>query len=280
MKKTIAVLFSLLLAMMVFHVAIAAEANDETEPTPIDPIVGEETPVENEEPVLIEEEIEPIETEVEEEEETEPVVPGNETDPCEGIAGITPDHPGFWGLERSLERIQELLTFSEEGKINLGLKRARERHCEIIKMLEQKKFQPAEKAKVAYENQLKTVEKRINSFGNGDVEEDSEKLVALKAKIQAQVEAGEKIQAKVKSKMQEKLTEEQKTQLNEMVKNMDRAGFNVRQTVKDKQNKVEVKVKAKLEKSDEEIEKQPEKTTVSSEAKNTGSQIASQARGR
>jgi|GEM_PF-4196231 len=252
MKKTIAILFSLLLAMMVFHVAIAAEANDEATPTPIDPIVGEDTVAEEGEPVLIleENETEPVETN---ETEDEPIVDENATSACDGLYGITPDHPILWGVEKSLERIQELMTFSEEGKINLGLERAQERHCEIIKMMEQKKFEHAEKAKVAYENQLKAVEKKVNSFGNGDVEKDLEKLDALKAKVQAQIDSGDKIQLKLQTKLQTELTAEQKTQLNEMIQSMEKAGYDVKETVKEKQNKVEVKVKAKLEKTDDEL---------------------------
>jgi len=252
MKKTIAILFSLLLAMVVLNIAIA----DENETPEINETAELNETVVVEEPIIEKNETEPIETN---ETEDEPIVDENATSACDGVYGITPDHPILWGLERSLERIQELLTFREESKINLGLERARERHCEIIKMMEQKKLDKAEKAAEAYKETLHKIQDRIKNLGNGDVEKDLEKLNKLKEKIDSQLNK-ERDMIRAKIKLQTDLTGEQRAMLDEIENNLEKAGYDVKEVVKEKKNKVEVKVKAKLEKSDEEQKKQETET--------------------
>ena len=60
------------------------------------------------------------------------------------VAGITPDIPFLWGIDRAIERVTEM--FSENAK----LRHAKERLAEIKVMIQENKIEEAEKVRQSF----------------------------------------------------------------------------------------------------------------------------------
>ena len=69
-------------------------------------------------------------------------------------AGITPDQPVLWGIERALENIDEALTLNKAAKAKKGLAHARERLIEVRAMILEKRIEAAAKAEEKHKQKL------------------------------------------------------------------------------------------------------------------------------
>jgi len=109
------------------------------------------------------------------------------------IAGVTPDFPFWWGLDRAIEGITEM--FSEKAKLN----HAKERLAEVKVMIQENKIEEAEKARQSF-NRL-----RLRVRNQTQIQEHTELMNNLGQKISAI--------ASVKGK----LTEEQRNEIKDLI---------------------------------------------------------------
>lgn len=89
------------------------------------------------------------------------------------VAGITPDQPFLWGLDRAIERITEM--FSEKEK----LRHAKERLAEVKVMIQENKIEEAEKGRQSF-NKL-----RLRVRNQTQIQEHIELMDNLGQKISA-----------------------------------------------------------------------------------------------
>jgi len=105
-------------------------------------------------------------------------------------AGITPDRPILWGLERALERIQLALTFNKVKKAELRLKLAEERLAEMKLMAKKKKVKAMLKAQMIHAkliNQILGENVTINETVGQDENLTKAEKIALRLEKHLQV---------------------------------------------------------------------------------------------
>jgi hypothetical protein len=166
-------------------------------------------------------------------------------------AGITPDQPILWGLERAIERISLALTFNKSAKAKKGLAHARERLMEVKAMIMQKRFGAAEAAQEEYENLMDEVQDNVGAMGDGG-EEDLAEQAEIEAEIEEQQqELGNLNRIKLKLK---NLSESQQNRIREMVQSLNLTTSNINSAVQGKIQKAKIKIKAKTGMTDEEVD--------------------------
>ncbi len=115
----------------------------------------------------------------------------NITEGVENVsAGITPDRPILWGLERALERIQLALTFNKVKKAELRLKLAEERLAEMKLMAKKKKVKAMLKAQMIHAkliNQILGENVTINETVGQDENLTKAEKIALRLEKHLQV---------------------------------------------------------------------------------------------
>jgi paraquat-inducible protein B len=161
-------------------VVTAAETTNET------PEAMEEQPVAEETPEVVAEEAaadETTETEASAVEEVaaEPLIEVSET--TEEDAGITPDSPILYGLERAMERISYSLTLGKSAKAKKGLAHALERLAEVQVMIAEKKLDAAEKASKAHGQELEQVQEDIAEMAMATTKRHCRLLWSLRTKL-------------------------------------------------------------------------------------------------
>ena len=109
------------------------------------------------------------------------------------VAGITPDTPLLWGIDRAMERVTE--TFSERAK----LRHAKERLAEVKVMIQENKIEEAERGRQDFNKLRLRVENKTR------IQEHTELMDNL----------GQKISAIASTKG--KLTEEQKDEIKNLI---------------------------------------------------------------
>ena len=94
----------------------------------------------------------------------------NGTTEIRADAGVAPDSP-FYGLENALERVRLALTFNEQRRAERALDYADERLAEIREMVEEGKFEAAQRARMRYEQKLEAAAEateRVESDSSDD----------------------------------------------------------------------------------------------------------------
>jgi len=166
-------------------------------------------------------------------------------------AGITPDSPLLWGLDRAIERISLALTFGKAAKAKKGLAYAQERLMEVQAMQEQKKLDKANKAKDAFNDLVDEAEENAAEVGDGDAEQDLEDEVEIEKKLDETKKIVEQI-GNLSLRMQG-LTAEQQNQIKAMLANMTQSTSEFKVKIQANKNKAKIKIKAAKGATDEEI---------------------------
>ena len=216
--------FALFIAMLMLLTTVAgAVAVNETEDNETD-VNGEDEPEE--------EAIEDLE-EVEEE------------------AGVTPDQPVLYGLERAMERISLALTLNKAAKAKKGLVHARERLQEVQLMIARKKLEQAEKAQQIHDKIMEQVEEDIEEFGDGE-EQELEDSAEIENELLLYQQRLEKL-ARIRARL-EKVKEHQINKIDMLVGKLNQTQERIRIAVENKQEKTYLKIKARTGMTDEEFE--------------------------
>ena len=181
--------------------------------------------------------------------EEEPLI---ELDPeVEEEAGIGPDQPVLWGLERAIERISLSLTFGRSAKARKGLAHARERLMEVQAMIAAKRLAKAGVAQDAYEDIMDEVEQNVAEAGNGAEEELADEL-EMEAELEEQGELLGEIR-QLKEKVRARLTVEEQQQIQSLVQSLNMTAEGAKVKVQARKDKVKIKIKAQTGLSDEEL---------------------------
>ena len=163
-------------------------------------------------------------------------------------AGVTPDNPVLWGLDRAIERTSLALTFNKAAKAKKGLAYAQERLMEVKLMQEQKKLDKANKSVEAYEDLTEEAAENVEEMGDGDPEAELEDTVEIEEKTQLNKLILNTIRLNVKN-----LNETQQAQVQEMLQAMEGVTSQFAVKVQENKNKVKIKIKAEKGATDEEI---------------------------
>jgi len=203
----------------------------------------EEVEDEDEDEVEVEDE-EENETEEEEEEVIE------DLEEVQEEAGITPDQPVLWGLERAIERISLALTFNKAAKAKKGLVHARERLQEVQLMIARKRLEAAAKAQETYNDIVEDIEENVAELGDGAEEELADEL-EIENELNNQRMLVEKIQ-NIRLRLKN-LSEEQRNRIRTLVGALNTSSESLKVKVIAKMEKARIKIKAKEGLSDEQV---------------------------
>src|SRR3989344_5889504 len=100
-------------------------------------------------------------------------------------AGITPDS-SLYGLDLALEKLQLALAGNDVAKAKFELELAQERLSEISLMVEQKKFDAADKAKEKHREKLESVKSKVLALKADNSEEELDAEVELENELEKQ----------------------------------------------------------------------------------------------
>jgi len=115
-------------------------------------------------------------------------------------SGITPDSI-FWGLDKSIEKIQLLLTFNLVKKTELRLRLADERLAEIEIMIKKRKIKAREKAEIIREDEIKELGNLMEKLK----EKDNRTIINILENLQKHIDKLEQIKEKAPEDAQEGL---------------------------------------------------------------------------
>jgi len=79
-------------------------------------------------------------------------------------AGISPDNPMLWKIELFFEHASAAITSNDAEKINKRMHSAEERAAEMEKMLRWKKTEAAQSAKLAFDDEISTLQQYFSEF--------------------------------------------------------------------------------------------------------------------
>ena len=176
-------------------------------------------------------------------------------------AGTTPDSP-FYGLDNAMDRLRLAFTFNKAKRAEKALQISEERLAEVKAMIEQKRFEQAEKARERHELFIGRARLALE-----DIETDSEEIRARTAlmeitrvqnKIEAHAEKVEEVKARILENHAKDMTEEQLDHLEEVFSNIIEKAQNMEQKVSEKKEQAKIKYKVLSEKTDEEVEEELE----------------------
>jgi len=172
-------------------------------------------------------------------------------------AGTTPDSP-LYGLDNAMDRLRLALTFNKAKRAEKALQISEERLAEVKAMIEQKKFEHAEKAEERHELFVEKARLALE-----DVETDSEeakakhalvKITRVQNKIEAHSEKVAEVKARILENHADDMTEEQLDHLEEIFGKIIEKSENMEQKVAEKKEQAKTKYKVLSEKTDEEVE--------------------------
>lgn len=171
-------------------------------------------------------------------------------------AGITPDQPIRWGIERAIERIDLALTFNKAAKAKKGLAYARERLMEVKTMIADKKLDAAEKAKVEHGKALGKVKQDAEAIdGDLNPEEQLQEQVDIEKEIDEQEKETSDLKEKIEKRTRIQFTDEQKAKIEALTAELSKDLGDARVKIEIKKNKVKIAIQAKTGKSAEEVKK-------------------------
>ncbi len=159
------------------------------------------------------------------------------------------------GLGRALERLDLLLTFDKSAKAEKGLEHARRRLLEVRTLVEQKKFDQAERARARYGESLERVNLRLEEVRDDEnPEAELERKLRIERRLAEHEDLVERLEAEFELRVNGNLTDEQREAIDNLMEAFRNETGKVRLKFESEKDKVRVKLKAKLERSDEEIE--------------------------
>ncbi len=170
----------------------------------------------------------------------------------EADAGVTPDST-FWGLDRALEQIELLLATGNIEKAKIELKHANERLQEVKVMIEAKRFEDAEKAKIKYEEKIEKVKEKVRNIDSDD-DDAVEDEVEIEAEIEEHEQEIDDVERELEIKIKGSLTGEQQAALDALIASFRNSTGKVKIEIKIKRDDIKIKIKQSTGKDDDEIE--------------------------
>ncbi len=171
--------------------------------------------------------------------------------------GITPDSR-LYGLDKAIDRLKLLLTFTQEDKAKIGLNIAHERLLEVKEMINKKDLESAEKAKINYHNTLTNVKSNIKSIKSANSLTEIEKEI----EVENELEELELEKDNIKISIKGQLTPEQEKQILDLINQLDLKFDEIKIELKNKKDSTKLKIKLTTNKSDDEIEREIEEIEI------------------
>ena len=159
------------------------------------------------------------------------------------------------GLGRALERLDLLLTFDKAKKAEKGLAHAQRRLLELRTLLEEKKLDQAEKARLRYESKLREVEGNIEDIKDDkNPEKELDSKLRLESKLLTQEDRLERLESEIELRVNGNLTEEQLGAIATLVASLKNNTGKLRIKMELEQGNAKARIKIKLG-NDNEAEK-------------------------
>jgi len=172
-------------------------------------------------------------------------------------AGIGPDSL-FYGIDRALERISLALSFDKEKKAARGLRHAEERLSEVQAMIEEGKFEDAERAQEDHDALLEEVEAlavELEDEVEGDkAERVLRKITRHQNRIEAHREKLDQTYTRILDARGEELTDEQLVRLDALFDKLRARADAAELKALEREDIVKVRVKERFNITDDEIE--------------------------
>lgn len=181
----------------------------------------------------------------------------------QATAGITPDS-WLYGLDVAIDKISFLLTFDNTAKARKGLEIARERLLEVKEMIEENKFEAAEKAQNKHANVLDKVTSAIANIERTNSTQEIEEEIEIEKELKEHKTKIENIKGelKVKIKIKGEITEEQQALIDSILNSLENKTGKVKIEIDNKKGKTKIKIELETGKSSEEIEDEIEKLEI------------------
>ena len=173
-------------------------------------------------------------------------------------AGITPDS-SLYGLDLALEKLQLALAGNDVAKAKFELELAQERLSEISLMVEQKKFDAADKAKEKHREKLESVKSKVLALKADNSEEELDAEVELENELEKQEDSITEVSQDLDVKVRGQLTPEQQEKLDALIVSLSENSNKVKIEIKNKKDATKVRIKAEKNKNETEVDKLEEK---------------------
>ncbi len=167
---------------------------------------------------------------------------GENTKSTEEIdVGITPDS-AFYGLENAFKKISLAFTFNKEARARKELAISKERLREVKLMIEQNKWDAAQKAKTRHEE----ISGRLKTRFENEVGDDEEEI-ELQAEFESELDEQENEIQEIETRVEIRgdLNEEQKIKLMELIESLRSEGRDVRLKIDSREDRLKIKLKEK-----------------------------------
>ncbi len=173
--------------------------------------------------------------------------------------GVTPDS-FLWGLDKAIDQLNLVLTFSPAEKAKKGIEIARERLEEVKVMVEANKLEAAEKGKEEHIKILSKVKGSISGIEEENSVEQIEKEIEIERELEEHEDEVEEVSNSLKIKIEVKgnLNEQQKALFNSILNTLENKTGELKIEIKNKKDKTKIKIKTETGKSEKEVEEEIE----------------------